>query len=42
MKRSPEGLGPVVTLDRRRALPIHRQLYDGCREAILDGRLRPG
>jgi GntR family transcriptional regulator / MocR family aminotransferase len=42
MKRSPEGLGPVVTLDRRKALPIHRQIYDGYREAILDGRLRPG
>src|ERR1700722_732002 len=42
MKRSPDGLGPVVTLDRRKALPIHRQIYDGYREAILDGRLRPG
>jgi GntR family transcriptional regulator/MocR family aminotransferase len=42
MKRPPEGLGPVVTLDRRRARPLHQQLYDGYREAILDGRLRPG
>jgi GntR family transcriptional regulator/MocR family aminotransferase len=42
MKRSPDGLGPVVTLDRRKARPMHRQLYDGYREAILDGRLRPG
>jgi GntR family transcriptional regulator/MocR family aminotransferase len=42
MKRPPEGLGPVVTLDRRLARPLHRQLYDGYREAILDGRLRPG
>ena len=42
MKRAPEGLGPIVTLDRRLRRPLHRQLYDGYREAILDGRLRPG
>jgi GntR family transcriptional regulator / MocR family aminotransferase len=42
VKRPPEGLGPIVSLDRRRARPLHRQLYDGYREAILDGRLRPG
>jgi GntR family transcriptional regulator/MocR family aminotransferase len=42
MKRPPEGLAPVVALDRRRARPLHRQLYDALREAILDGRLRPG
>src|SRR5687767_2083160 len=42
MKRPPEGLGPIVTLDRRLRRPLHRQIYDGYREAILDGRLRPG
>jgi len=42
MKRSPEGVGPTVTLDRRLRRPLHCQLYDGYREAILDGRLRPG
>jgi GntR family transcriptional regulator/MocR family aminotransferase len=42
MKRSPEGLAPVVTLDRRQVRPLHRQLYEGYRQAILDGRLRPG
>jgi len=42
MKRPPEGLGPVVALDRRARRPLHRQLYDGYRDAILDGRLRPG
>jgi GntR family transcriptional regulator / MocR family aminotransferase len=42
MKRPPEGLGPIVTLDRRLRRPLHRQVYDGYREAILDGRLRPG
>lgn len=42
MKRPPDGLGPIVVLDRRLARPLHRQLYDGYRQAILDGRLRPG
>jgi GntR family transcriptional regulator/MocR family aminotransferase len=42
MKRAPEGLGPAVAVDRRLSLPLHRQIYDGYREAILDGRLRPG
>jgi GntR family transcriptional regulator / MocR family aminotransferase len=42
MKRAPEGLGPIVSLDRRHGLPLHRQLYDGYRAAILDGRLRAG
>jgi len=42
MKRRPDGLGPIVVLDRRLAKPLHRQLYDGYREAILDGRLRAG
>jgi GntR family transcriptional regulator/MocR family aminotransferase len=42
VKRPPDGLGPIVPLDRRLATPLHRQLYEGYREAILDGRLRPG
>src|ERR1700735_873382 len=42
MKRAPDGLGPVITLDRRRAVPLHRQIYESYREAILEGRLRPG
>ena len=42
MKRAADGLSPVVNIDRRLAQPIHRQVYDGYRQAILDGRLRPG
>ncbi|HMJ51219.1 MAG TPA: PLP-dependent aminotransferase family protein [Polyangiaceae bacterium] len=42
MKRPPDGLGPIIALDRRLAKPLYRQLYDGYRDAILDGRLRPG
>ena len=42
MKRPPDGLGPIIALDRRLARPLHRQLYEGYRDAILDGRLRAG
>jgi GntR family transcriptional regulator/MocR family aminotransferase len=33
---------PALGLDRASAVPLHRQLYDALRQAILDGRLRPG
>lgn len=32
----------LVPLDPEAELPLHRQLYDGVREAILNGRLPPG
>lgn len=41
-RRSPEGLSPVFAVDRRLDRPLHRQIYDGYRQAILEGRLRPG
>jgi len=31
-----------VPVDRTSGVPLHRQIYDGCRRAILDGLLRPG
>jgi GntR family transcriptional regulator/MocR family aminotransferase len=31
-----------LPLDRATSVPIFRQIYDGLRRAILDGRLRPG
>lgn len=40
MKRAAGGIAPVVALDRR--TPLHRQLYIGYRDAILDGRLTAG
>jgi len=33
---------PVISIDRGDAKPLHRQVYDGYREAILRGDLAPG
>lgn len=41
MPASPLPLG-TIALDTGGELPLYRQLYDALREAILDGRLRPG
>ena len=32
----------TLGLERTSSVPLYRQLYDGLREAILSGRLRPG
>jgi GntR family transcriptional regulator / MocR family aminotransferase len=42
MKRAPGGLAPIVAVGRRAGTPLHRQLYAGYRDAILDGRLEAG
>src|SRR5215470_7636702 len=42
MKRMASGIVPVVAINRTSPLPLHRQIYDGFRSAILEGRLRPG
>jgi GntR family transcriptional regulator/MocR family aminotransferase len=45
-KRSAAGVSsgtlPVIAVDRRAVLPLHRQLYEGFRAAILSGNLGPG
>ena len=33
---------PHLPLDRNAGIPLHRQIYEGLRRAILDGALRPG
>jgi GntR family transcriptional regulator/MocR family aminotransferase len=38
---SPHVL-PHLPIDRSSKTPLHRQVYDGLRKAILDGMLRPG
>src|SRR6516164_10754387 len=42
MKRVASGLLPMIAVDRRDGQPLHRQIYDSFRAAILDRRLRPG
>jgi GntR family transcriptional regulator / MocR family aminotransferase len=42
MRRIRATLVPTLTVDRRARTPIYRQLYDGLRAAIVEGRLRPG
>jgi len=42
MKRVASGILPVVAIDRTSAIPLHRQIYNGFRSAILEGRIRPG
>lgn len=42
MPRRPRGAIPLIELDAGRAMPLHRQLADGLRRAILGGRLPAG
>jgi GntR family transcriptional regulator/MocR family aminotransferase len=42
MKRIPATFIPLIMLDNRAKAPIYRQLYDGLRTAINEGRVRPG
>jgi GntR family transcriptional regulator/MocR family aminotransferase len=40
---TPAGLaGLLVPLDRASSVPLHRQIYDGLRDAVLSGRLPAG
>jgi GntR family transcriptional regulator/MocR family aminotransferase len=41
--RSPAaGVSPIISIDRNSQVPLHKQIYDGYRGAILQGDLRPG
>ena len=42
MKRVASGILPMMTVDRQAAKALHHQIYDACRTAIVEGRLRPG
>ncbi len=41
MKRVASGLLPVITVDRKASKPLHRQIYNSFRTAIVEGRLHP-
>src|SRR5579863_3738772 len=42
MKKVSSAIMPIISIDRQAQRPLHRQIYDGYREAILGGTLRPG
>src|SRR5450755_4669841 len=41
MKRVTSAILPIISIDRRAAEPLHRQIYDAYRSAIVHRRLRP-
>src|ERR671927_666305 len=41
-RRASPDLLAHLPIDRRLAAPLHRQVYDALRRAILGGMLRPG
>jgi GntR family transcriptional regulator / MocR family aminotransferase len=42
MKKVNAAIHPYFPFERRSNIPFYKQIYDGYREAILGGRLRPG
>src|SRR5208282_2811125 len=42
MKKIASGILPMIAVDRRAPMPLHRQIYDAFRAAVVEGRLRPG
>ncbi|MET0553331.1 MAG: PLP-dependent aminotransferase family protein [Vicinamibacteria bacterium] len=42
MRKAPPGILPVIAVDRAAARPLHRQIYEGYRDAIVERRLRAG
>ena len=42
MKKISSGVMPIIQIDRRARAPLHRQIYNSYRTAIVEGALRPG
>ena len=42
MKRVASGFLPSIVIDRKMSQPLHRQIYESFRSAILNGQLHPG
>ncbi len=42
MKKTSSGVMPIIEIDRRAREPLHRQIYNSYRTAIVEGALRPG
>jgi GntR family transcriptional regulator / MocR family aminotransferase len=41
MKKTPSGIAPLIQVDRRAREPLHRQIYNAYRAAIVERALRP-
>lgn len=41
MKKTSSGLAPIIQIDRRSQEPLHRQIYNAYRTAIVEQALRP-
>src|SRR4051812_49373875 len=41
MKKMPSGIVPIIRIDRRAREPLHRQIYNAYRTAIVESTLRP-
>ena len=42
MKKVPSGIAPVIQIQKRASVSLHRQVYEGYRKAIVEGSLRTG
>lgn len=42
MRKVSSAIDPIIAVDRKAPSPLHRQIYDGYRAAIVSGTLRPG
>jgi len=42
MRGLASGVSPIIPIDRASGVPLHKQIYDGYRSAILSGGLAPG
>ena len=42
MAKVSEAIAPVIAVDRKAPDPLHKQVYEGFRMAIVRGNLRPG
>src|SRR5579863_5395141 len=42
MKRAPSGIFAVIAVNKSLPQPLYKQIYEGYRKAILEGKLRAG
>ncbi len=42
MKKTPSGISPIITIDRKAPTALHRQVYEAYRVAIVNRHLRAG